>query len=114
MAHHQGPTEHWNCTSCKEDQGRHGMRLKYGGGVFCPRCYNEIHHRGRGFSGGLHDIWGFFGRTFRWLVDLVTKPLRSKVKKVTYDSVIRTKARVAKERVRAIPINPATMSPQKH
>ena len=100
------------CTRCKEDVGEHGIRHKYASGLFCEKCLREL--RGgvvAGFSFG--DIWGFVSRTWRRIVDFITKPythtsrikLENKARKVAFNTI--------KAKARDIPPDARTLGPQK-
>lgn len=110
MAHKQGPTKHWNCTGCKEDQGRYGRRTKYGGGVFCDSCLSRISYGGRRVGGG---FFGFFRGIWDFLVDIIQAPFQIKQRRKAEANTMKVQASVMKMKAREIPGNPATGAPQK-
>lgn len=112
MEHHKGETEHWNCTGCKQDVGRHGIRHKYAGGVFCVRCLRGLGvgpRRGGFFSG----LFGFFHDVWDFVTDIVQSPFQLKQQRKMTSDKMKVQATVMKAKAMNIPPNPMSGSPQK-
>lgn len=113
MAHNQGPTTHWNCTGCKEDVGRYGIRHKRWGGLFCETCIRG----GFGYT-VRRSVFGWFGSIWDRIIDLVdwvSAPFTRTHKVALKDKAVAVKVahNVAMVKARDIPMNAGAGAPQK-
>ena len=97
---------HHRCTGCKQEKD---VRHKAYGGVFCEDCLRELRGLNVGHRSFLGDIW----YSIRALVNLVTAPFRPKLKPEKKAVAAKVAYNTMKAKALKIPMNPATMLPQK-
>ncbi len=101
MAHHR-------CSYCKQEAG---IRHKRGGYLFCDECLRRQSWE----SGPRRSIFSFITRAWRWLrdatINLFGQPAPAAARK-TYNAKTRARMASAQWKARAVPANPAAVSPQ--